>query len=417
MELSIHALLQNRKIIVIAAVVLSLILLVGTSYLLFPEVRDGQPPVLKIEGIQENDRFYDAYEIRFSAEDKETSLASAEILVNNEQVYSSEISDTSFDGMAQILTADLPEGAHTLAVRVHDRALFSHKTEWSARFWIDRTPPKIETKMIAANIKQGDTLALYFNADEQLREPAVIFKTMKYPVDVVDEAEYIYVALIPVSVFSTVKKEPVLCQFSDVAGNRVEENLLVSVTAGTFEKERIEVPSGKVAIFSDKNAERRKTEGRIIAEAISTHSTLKFWYDKFIRPSEGVVSSSFASQRVYSTGSVASCHKGMDIANKTGTPIYAANYGKVIIAREFLVYGNTVIIDHGQGIVTLYGHMDYLVVQEGEYVTRNQQIGVMGDTGLATGPHLHWELRINGREANPVQWEETNFEHPWKTAF
>jgi murein DD-endopeptidase MepM/ murein hydrolase activator NlpD len=95
-------------------------------------------------------------------------------------------------------------------------------------------------------------------------------------------------------------------------------------------------------------------------------------------------------------------HTGVDIAASSGTPIGAAGGGEVIYAGRRGGYGNTVMVDHGRGKVTLYAHMSSIAVRVGQVVTRMQMIGRVGSTGLSTGPHLHYEVRMNGTPVNPL---------------
>lgn len=95
-------------------------------------------------------------------------------------------------------------------------------------------------------------------------------------------------------------------------------------------------------------------------------------------------------------------HAGQDISAPTGAPIYAAADGEVISARYSSSYGNVIILAHGGGMTTIYAHCSRIMVRQGESVRRGQRIGSVGSTGLASGPHLHWEVRINGRAVNPV---------------
>lgn len=95
-------------------------------------------------------------------------------------------------------------------------------------------------------------------------------------------------------------------------------------------------------------------------------------------------------------------HSGIDIPAPTGTPIVAAAQGKVVVSRDQGGYGRTVVIDHGGGIMTLYAHNSKLLVSEGQQVTRGQRIALAGSTGMSTGPHLHFEVRENGKTLNPT---------------
>lgn len=121
----------------------------------------------------------------------------------------------------------------------------------------------------------------------------------------------------------------------------------------------------------------------------------------FIRPVNGAIVSGFG-MRYHPILKVERMHNGVDIAAPYGAPIKAAADGEVVFAGYRRGYGNTIIIDHGGGVATLYGHCSALAVGEGTIVKQGQVIGYVGATGLATGPHLHFEVRHNGEPVNPL---------------
>ncbi len=114
--------------------------------------------------------------------------------------------------------------------------------------------------------------------------------------------------------------------------------------------------------------------------------------------------SGFADRRLYSYtdgGSSRSLHNGIDLAAPVGTPVFASGAGRVVLARERIISGNSVVIEHLPGVFSLYYHLEDIEVQEGQRLQRGQRIGTVGMTGLATGPHLHWELRVGGVAIDP----------------
>ena len=122
--------------------------------------------------------------------------------------------------------------------------------------------------------------------------------------------------------------------------------------------------------------------------------------------------SGFADRRLYSYsdgGSSRSLHNGIDLAAPVGTPVSASASGRVVLAKERIMSGNSVVIEHLPGIFTLYYHLEDIDVQEGQRLHRGQRIGTVGMTGLATGPHLHWELRVGGVAVDPDFFVESPF--------
>jgi murein DD-endopeptidase MepM/ murein hydrolase activator NlpD len=125
------------------------------------------------------------------------------------------------------------------------------------------------------------------------------------------------------------------------------------------------------------------------------------WSGKFLRPVDVPVSDVFGTRRTFN-GKVQSTHQGLDFAAPTGTPVLAANSGTILLAGPLYFEGNCVMIDHGQGLLTLYLHLSEVRVKAGERIARGQQIGLSGGTGRATGPHLHLAVRWQGVYLNPA---------------
>ncbi|WNC12140.1 M23 family metallopeptidase [Brevibacillus brevis] len=156
------------------------------------------------------------------------------------------------------------------------------------------------------------------------------------------------------------------------------------------------------------NADQKK-----INAARSRSAEVPYFTDAFIQPAVGTLTTPYGYQRVVN-GVPANRHSAIDIANKTGTPIWASNNGKVVLADSLYLTGNTIIIDHGMQVFSIYAHMSKLEVKAGQEVKQGQVIGRMGTTGFSTGPHLHYGMLIGNTyvnpqpffEASPFQWKQ-----------
>jgi len=155
-----------------------------------------------------------------------------------------------------------------------------------------------------------------------------------------------------------------------------------------------------------------KPEDDYVKGLVSTISNEKFWSGKFLYPLDEPIyyKSIFGSRRSYNGSDYTYFHTGLDFG--VGAPnlnIYAAASGRVIFAGPLTVRGNAVFIDHGQGIFTGYFHQLQIKVTVGDMVQAHQLIGIIGSTGRVTGPHLHFEIWVNGVQVNPLDWFQNNY--------
>ena len=133
-------------------------------------------------------------------------------------------------------------------------------------------------------------------------------------------------------------------------------------------------------------------------------SDIRYWQDRFIEPVPGCMVSPYGVKRYRNHKPTGEYHGGVDLRSAAGTPVRAAADGKVKFAQLITVLGNTVGLDHGQGVETIYMHMSKLAVEPGTQVKQGDIIGYVGTTGRSSGPHLHWTLYVNQVQVNPGQW-------------
>jgi murein DD-endopeptidase MepM/ murein hydrolase activator NlpD len=169
-----------------------------------------------------------------------------------------------------------------------------------------------------------------------------------------------------------------------------------------------EFVQGYLAINGDL---RRQNEVRI-REITATSAREPQWDGVFRRQSNAAPLSAFADRRSYTyNGQVIDhqTHLGYDLASLKASPVEAAQAGTVVFADNLGIYGNTVILDHGLGIFSLYGHLSALAVRSGERVKAGQSLGQTGETGLAGGDHLHFSIMLHGVHVDPVEWWDAHW--------
>ncbi len=174
----------------------------------------------------------------------------------------------------------------------------------------------------------------------------------------------------------------------------------VKVRSGKYRSTVITVES-KYTAPSPEQLETIARDKQIKQETFSKISPEREWAGSFEPPLDAPFSDIFGTQRTFN-GEVRSVHEGLDFAARTGVPVKAINAGTVLLARPLYFEGNCVVLDHGQGLLTLYLHLSELKVKEGDSVERGQEVGLVGGTGRASGPHLHLAVRWQGVYVDPA---------------
>ena len=182
-------------------------------------------------------------------------------------------------------------------------------------------------------------------------------------------------------------------------GQKISFEKNISVQHQRYPRVLLKVP-GRYTAPSPEDQHEIQQDKEIKADVFKTVTPDREWTGSFVPPVNAEISDVFGVERVFN-GSVQSTHQGLDFRVSTGTPVAAVNHGRVILARPLFFEGNCVVIDHGQGLLTLYLHLSKFLVKEGDDVKKGQEIGLSGGTGRATGPHLHLAVRWQGVYVNP----------------
>ncbi len=195
---------------------------------------------------------------------------------------------------------------------------------------------------------------------------------------------------------------------TDAQGWVTEAIWPVPVVSRSFDEQHIVLSDETSALLAPElvQAERRK-----LAAIWEKAEGVALWTGPFTYPLTIPLrlTTGFGTRRTYNDGQLYGFHEGLDYGAPTGTPVYAAAGGRVVLAEPLAVRGNAVIVDHGMGVVSGYWHLSRINAEAGQFVRQGDLLGWVGTTGLSTGPHLHWEVRIAGIPVDPRPWVERGF--------
>jgi murein DD-endopeptidase MepM/ murein hydrolase activator NlpD len=246
-----------------------------------------------------------------------------------------------------------------------------------------------------AQPQQGDTVAVIVTGAPPGAAPTVTVNGRSYTAfDIGDGRRR---ALVPVSPLDAPGRWRL-----DVAVGGEHRGLVVPVAKKTFKIQRIWLPKHV-------KTELDPIERARVGEAKALATAEKRWAGAFLAPAGGRISSPYGVRR-YRNGVFLTdyYHRGIDYAPGADAPVVAPAAGRVVLvgaeSAGFPVHGNVVGLDHGQGVVSLFLHLSRVLVKEGEAVAAGEKVGLVGATGAATGPHLHWGLYVSGVAVDPLPW-------------
>lgn len=194
------------------------------------------------------------------------------------------------------------------------------------------------------------------------------------------------------------RNAPLSLRFSDGAARTRGDEILVS--AGEFPTTKLEVEPRYVDLSPEDQARSAREDGEIGA-IYAAMTPERLWREPFQAPIPGARGGrNFGHRRIFN-GQARAPHSGADLTAATGTPILAANRGRVVLAKDLFFSGNAVFLDHGVGVYSVYLHLSAIEVAVGDVVERGGVIGLAGATGRVTGPHLHWGVRVLGARVDP----------------
>jgi murein DD-endopeptidase MepM/ murein hydrolase activator NlpD len=182
-----------------------------------------------------------------------------------------------------------------------------------------------------------------------------------------------------------------------------EESIQVpfQIRDGNYRSEVLKVDGRRVNPTSKKDLVRIKAEQAEVGKIYRRLLRKKYWSGPFVLPIQSKITSPFGTKRVYN-GQLKNFHPGLDLKAPMKTPVYSAAAGEVVLAKSLFYSGNTVMVDHGYGIVTLYCHLSKIKVKPGQTIKSHDLVGLSGMTGRVNGPHLHWQAVVHQIKVNPL---------------
>lgn len=328
--------------------------------------------------------------------------------------------------------AGLKEGSAELTISVRDFSLngFFRGNETLLRLPVtmDTKPPTVTLIQAHRVISPGGSGMALYTISEPPGKHGVMIDTAFFPGFATDKKDaYVCYFALP---WDATPPESMRVIGNDEAGNETVVPLPTVFKKETIKRDTITIsdhflqkkipefeehdPSMKGSLLEKYlyvNNQMRDSNNRTIAQVAAVTEPQQLWTDRFLRmPGSG--RAGFADQRTYLYNGAAidtQTHLGVDIASLERAEIRAANRGKVTYADYLGIYGNMVIIDHGQGIASLYSHLSTIDVSVGTLVEKNQPIGRSGTTGMAGGDHLHFSMLVHGIFVTPIQWWDQNW--------
>ena len=321
---------------------------------------------------------------------------------------------------------DLPDGESTLVLRARDASWSGfgegNAAEREIPVVVDTRPPRLTIESGLTYVRRGGAALVAYRVDDDAERSGVRVGDAFFPGWREPSGRHVAIFAIPVEAAETPRVEVIGV---DAFGNetsllfdarireRTTPEISIALSDGfldrmdrVFRSDEDAEGATPLAIFQRVNTDVRARNDQTIADAIP-EPTAPAWRGAFEQMRGSKVTSEFAELRHYTRNGrrvSRARHYGYDLASTARAPITASNAGTVVFAGDNGIYGNLVLIDHGLGVTTLYGHLSSLDVAVGDRVTRGQVLGRSGATGLAGGDHLHFAVLVGHTYVDPLEW-------------
>lgn len=310
-----------------------------------------------------------------------------------------------------IPTQTLSNGKHTLRAEFTDASYHKNKVVHSCTFFVDNLP--LQAALVAAEsdykVLQGRTLHVQFQTNKEIENAYVYVLANKYACFPEAKNSLIYECFIPISCEESPNEYLFSVEITDKVGCSTTLDNKFQVVLYPFKKETLHVSAEKLKEEKEKGDDQQILENAL-AKITENSPRGKLWHGAFCMPIDnGRVTCEFGTIRTTQERG-RYMHRALDLINAPRSVIWATQNGVVAYMGRYVNSGNTVIIDHGCGILSLFFHLEtFADIKVGQNITKGNPVGTIGKTGYATGYHLHWEMRVNNMQVDPMQWTKQNF--------
>jgi len=270
-------------------------------------------------------------------------------------------------------------------------------------FFLNLFGQTIDLKFLSKTVKNANVLLVTAESTQDLKLFALL-KDKKIAFNIHPFKKNIFYALVPFHYFLEEKQHQLIINYT-LNGKDFFEGFQINLIEDDYLSEDIKVSSSKVSL-SQANKKRTSKEYKEAITIYNAVSSENYWFDDFVFPLNSTVTSPFGTKRIYNN-ITKSYHTGIDFKAPLNSKIKASNNGIVKLSKSRFYAGNSIIIDHGHGVFTCYFHLNKMFVKVGDFVQKGDIIGLSGNTGRSTGPHLHFATFVNGIQINPVNLLQT----------
>jgi hypothetical protein len=371
---------------------------------------DSSSPELVLQGIDEEG--YYGSDVSCTVKGKDNyKIADISIWLDDKPLVNNyKINRRSFEYNFTITPAALPQGKHKIRVVARDASAHKHESVKETTFFVDTTP--LQTVLLKSGdfkIFQGRVLHVQFQVNKDIKNAYLEALSHRYSCVPESRGSLIYECFVPISCEEVPNEHLFRIMIEDKVGNQVTLENKFHVVMYPFKKQVLSINADKVKEEAELGLPEKQLEAEL-EEATKNSTPRKLWHGAFDVPVEARgISTDFGTLRTTQEKGRYR-HNAIDMLGVPRSVICAPQAGVVVIKNRYAHSGNTIVLDHGCGLLSLFFHLDSLAdLNVGDKVEKGNRLGTLGKTGYASGYHLHWEMRLYNIQVDPMQWTKHDF--------